>query len=81
MKKLRISWKPLETALTARAIPRPTLLAAADQAGFATVNASGLAAVAGVSTKTAARWLRGHRTSQATDRALRRALGLADEAA
>ena len=76
-----MNWKPLDVDLTARAIPRAQLLAAADRHGLAYVNSAALGAAAGCSAKAAWRWLAGIRVAPATDAALRRALGLASEAA
>ena len=62
--------------LTAHALDRQQLVAAADAAGVASISAPRLGPLAGVNSGAAWRWLRGIPVAEATDQALRAALGL-----
>ena len=74
-------WMPLPPDRTARVHDRARLFLAAMQAGVASISAPALGRLAGVSGRSAWRWLRGVPVAAETDAALRRALGLDREAA
>ena len=61
---------------SAHALPRREVLLAADRHGCTIISAPKLARLSGVSTKTCWTWLRGGLVSDASDRAIRDALGL-----
>jgi hypothetical protein len=73
-------WTPLSPDRTARAHDRTRLFLAAMRAGVTSISAPALGRLAGVSGRSAWRWLRGVQVTPETDQALRRALGL-DETA
>lgn len=76
-KQRKADWTERPVDRTAHALDRQKLMAAADAAGVASISAPRLGQLAGVNPRAAWRWLRGIAVAEATDRALRDALGLA----